>query len=61
MNKNVGNMDRNIRYGLAVVFAILGITVASWFWILAVISAATGFLGVCGIYKLLGINTCKMK
>jgi len=61
MEKNVGKKDTYIRYFLALVFAILGITVAPWFWILALVSAATGFLGFCGLYKLFGINTCKIK
>ncbi len=61
MEKNVGKKDAYIRYFLALVFAILGITVAPWFWILVLVSAATGFLGFCGLYKLFGINTCKIK
>lgn len=59
MVKNVGYMDKIVRYILAVIFVILAITVHWFFWILAVIAAGTAYLGFCGIYRLLGINTNK--
>lgn len=61
MEKNVGKTDRNIRYILAVIFVILGITVHWAFYILAAVAALTAAMGFCGIYKLIGVNTCKVK
>jgi hypothetical protein len=62
--KNVGNIDRVIRFiaGLALAYgayAASGLAV----YILGVASAAaliTGVIGYCGLYTLLGINTCKV-
>lgn len=61
MEKNVGTTDKMIRYAIAVVCAVLAVTVNWLFWIPAVIAAATAALGFCGLYKLFGINTCKIK
>jgi hypothetical protein len=61
MKKNVGKTDKTIRYILALVFVYLGYTGSSWWYLLAIISAATAYLGKCGLYKVLGINTCKHK
>jgi hypothetical protein len=33
----------------------------SWLYWLGVIPLATGLVGWCGLYAVLGINTCKMK
>ncbi len=61
MEKNVGSKDKIIRYIGAAICALLAITVNWLFWIPAVLLAATAAFGFCGLYKLLGINTCKMK
>lgn len=59
MVKNVGSTDKIIRYVLAAVFVILAIKVSWIFWILAVLAAGTAYLGMCGLYKIFGINTNK--
>lgn len=61
MEKNVGSKDKMIRYIGAAICAVLAVTVHWFFWILAVILVATAALGFCGLYKLFGINTCKIK
>lgn len=61
MEKNVGKNDKIIRYILAGVFLILSYMISWWFIIPAGIAFLTGFLGICGLYKLFGINTCKIK
>lgn len=61
MEKNVGSLDKNIRYILAVIFIALGFTVHWAFYILAIVAALTAALGFCGLYKLIGVNTRKMK
>jgi len=61
MKKNVGKIDSYVRYGLAVVFLILAVTVNWWFLVGTVVMVATGLFGICGLYGLFGINTCKTK
>ncbi len=58
MKSNVGGIDRVVRIlvGLALVaWAVMGGPV--WAWI-GVIPLATGAVGFCALYPLLGINTC---
>ena len=64
ITKNVGNADRIIRIivGLALFFAAYstGGGAAIVLAIAEVIALATGLIGWCGLYTLLGINTCKI-
>ncbi len=64
ITKNVGNADRIIRIvvGLALFFAAYstGGAAAIVLAIAGVIALATGLIGWCGLYTLLGINTCKI-
>lgn len=61
MEKNVGKTDKMIRYGAAVIFAVLGYTVHWAFHILAIALAFTATTGFCLLYKPFGINTNKNK
>ena len=67
MTSNVGTIDRMIRLVLASVLFYLGLIVYSGSNLgiaLAVAGAValfTGLVGFCGLYRLLGINTCKIK
>jgi hypothetical protein len=61
MKLNVGGIDRILRIvvGLALVaWALMGGPV--WAWI-GIVPLATGLVGFCALYPLLGINTCPMK
>ncbi len=61
MQNNVGGIDKIARIvvGIAlIVWAIAGGPV--WAWI-GVLPLATGLLGWCPAYSLLGIKTCPMK
>ena len=62
MKFNVGGIDRILRIvvGLALVAwaALLGGPI--WAWI-GVVPLATGAVGFCPFYPLLGMNTCPMK
>jgi hypothetical protein len=62
MEKNVGKLDAIIRYGIAAVLVVLAIVFQVW-WLLipAAIAVATAALGRCGLYKLIGVNTCNVK
>jgi len=58
---NVGGIDRILRIvaGLALIaWAVMGGPV--WAWI-GVVPLATGAIGFCPVYPLLGMNTCPMK
>ncbi|MGE5468504.1 MAG: DUF2892 domain-containing protein [Ignavibacteria bacterium] len=61
MKFNVGGIDRVLRVllGLALVaWAVLGGPV--WAWI-GLVPLATGAVGFCPLYPLLGMNTCPAK
>ncbi len=61
MKLNVGGIDRVLRIlaGLGLIaWAAVGGPV--WAWI-GVVPLATGAIGFCPVYPLLGINTCPMK
>ncbi|MGD9976963.1 MAG: DUF2892 domain-containing protein [Bacteroidales bacterium] len=61
MKKNVGTADKVIRIVLGVAIAAAGIYYQSWWGLLAVLPVATAFMGCCGLYSILGINTCPAK
>jgi len=62
MTKNIGNIERIIRIvgGLVLVALAATNTVGVWGW-LGLVPLATGLVGWCPPYSLLGINTCKNK
>ena len=59
MTKNVGSVDRAVRILAGVVLIALAATgtVGWWGW-LGIVPLATGLIGWCPPYSLLGINTC---
>jgi membrane protein YdbS with pleckstrin-like domain len=65
MKKNMSSLDRILRLAIAVVVAVLYFTnVISGTWaiilgIVALIFLITSLVGVCPLYKLLGISTKK--
>lgn len=67
MTKNEGMIDRGLR-AIVGVLALLGAFAFGWFtgwmvWAAAavgVIMLATAAMGFCPIYRLLGINTCRI-
>jgi len=61
MNKNVGTADRVVRIIIGLIILALGIYYKSWWGLLAVIPLGTAVVGFCGLYPLMGINTCKRK
>ncbi len=60
MEKNVGGIDKIIRIVLGAAIIIAGIVFNSWWGLVGLIPLATGFLGRCGLYCPLSINTCKI-
>jgi O-antigen ligase len=62
MTQNIGNIERIIRIvgGLVLITLAATGTVGIWGW-LGLVPLATGLVGWCPPYSLLGINTCKNK
>lgn len=62
MTKNIGDIERIIRIvgGLVLIALAATGTVGVWGW-LGLVPLATGLVGWCPPYSLLGINTCKNK
>jgi hypothetical protein len=60
MTKNIGDIERIVRIvgGLVLIALAATGTVGVWGWI-GVVPVATGLIGWCPPYSLLGINTCK--
>ena len=60
--KNVGTVDRAIRIIVGVVLIALVFVgpQTAWGWI-GVVPLATGLLGWCSLYTVLGMKTCKIK
>jgi len=67
MNKNVGKLDKIVRFIIAIILVTLYFTnvVKGTLGIIALVAAGiavvTAFMNFCGLYKIFGISTCKMK
>ncbi len=67
MGRNVGTADRALR-ALIGILALLGAFVLGWFsgsmvWaaaLVGVIMLGTAAMGFCPLYRLVGINTCRI-
>ena len=62
MKVNVGGIDRVLRIAIGVVLIGLAFTgtIGWWGW-LGVVPLATGLIGWCPPYAMLGFNTCKTR
>ena len=61
MTANVGTVDRALRVVVGLVLLALALFGGHlWGWI-GLVPLATGILGWCPFYPLLGMNTCPMK
>ncbi|MEP0133376.1 MAG: DUF2892 domain-containing protein [Eudoraea sp.] len=67
MKKNMGSLDRIIRFIVAAIIVVLvlaeliGGTLAIVLMVLAGVFVLTGFVGFCPLYKPFGISTCTVK
>jgi predicted RND superfamily exporter protein len=57
-SRNVGNADRVVRILMGIAIIVIGIVIHSWWGLLGLLPIATGVIRFCGLYPLLGINTC---
>jgi hypothetical protein len=57
--KNVGQIDKYARIGIGALLILLAVTgtIGAWGFI-GIIPLATGFMGSCPAYTLLGVSTC---
>ena len=62
MTRNVGGIDKVLRIAVGILLILLALTgtIGAWGWI-GVLPLATGLFNFCPAYKLLGMNTCKLK
>ena len=62
MQNNVGGIDKILRIvaGLGLVGATAVGMLPAWGWI-GIVPLATGLIGWCPLYPLLGLNTCPLK
>ncbi|MBA3060007.1 MAG: DUF2892 domain-containing protein [Gammaproteobacteria bacterium] len=62
MKTNEGGLDRILRIvaGLALIGLTLNGNIGVWGWV-GVVPLATGALGWCPLYSLLGLNSCPIK
>jgi hypothetical protein len=60
MTTNIGGIERILRIVIGLVLIALAATgqVSVWGWV-GLVPVATGLIGWCPPYSLLGINTCK--
>jgi len=63
MIKNVGGIDRVARILSGIALMALAATeqVGLWGWIVGAVVLATGLFSFCGLYTLLGFNTCPLR
>lgn len=62
MTKNAGTFDRIVRIilGIGLITWAAAFSGPAWAWI-GILPLATGAMGFCALYSLLGINTCSIK
>ena len=63
LKKNIGNLDRIIRFivGAALVIAYFVMDNASPWLLIGIIPLVTSLMSSCPAYTLLGLNTCPLK
>jgi hypothetical protein len=61
MIKNVGGIDKIIRFVIGGVILLVGIIFSSWWGLIGLIPIVTAFISFCPAYTLCGMNSCKTK
>ncbi len=62
MTRNEGTIDRALRIilGLILLSLVFVGPQTAWGWI-GIVPLATGLIGFCPLYKIIGLNTCPLK
>ena len=59
MTKNVGGLDKSLRIAAGLALLALGaFGPLGWWGLIGFVPLATGLIGNCPVYNLLGLNTC---
>ena len=60
MTRNIGQLDRILRFALGALLVVLALTggIGAWGY-LGVIFLATAFVNFCPIYRVVGLKTCQ--
>ena len=59
MNKNEGSVDRAVRVVLGLVLlALVFVGPKTMLGLIGIVPLATGLVGFCPLYKILGMSTC---
>ena len=62
---NGGGLDRIIRVVIGVValaaFFLVGDVAWKWLLLIGIVPLATGLMGTCPLYSMLGLSTCPVK
>ncbi len=64
MQANVGKVDQLLRISLGLVLLVSVFFLTGpmrWIGLVGLVLLATGFFQFCPLYRLLGVNTCKLK
>ncbi|NBZ89969.1 YgaP family membrane protein [Stagnihabitans tardus] len=64
--KNEGSLDRLLRIGLGLALLVWffldqGTGALHWAKLIGIVPLATGLIGSCPLYSILGVSTCPMK
>lgn len=63
--KNVGSIDRILRIvvgaALLLGFALNMGGTYSWLYLIGIVPLATGLMGTCPLYSIIGVNSCATK
>ena len=61
MTRNVGGIDKGLRVLAGLVLLALGwLSPLGWWGLIGLVPLATGLIGNCPVYSLLGVNTCPL-
>lgn len=67
MSRNVGSSDRLIRFAVALVAIVVALLTGPGsafgvvLFVVAAIMSVTAATGVCPLYRLVGVDTCKVR
>ncbi len=61
MKKNMGKVDRIIRFIIGLIIIIWGIAAGSWWGLIGLLPLLTALVNWCPLYTLLGLSTKKAK
>jgi len=59
MNRNMGGVDRGIRFVIGLTVIGVGVYFQSWWGAVGLLPIGIALMGWCPPYAMFGINTCK--